>query len=214
MRTRLLMLLAAVTFLAPNMVAAQGVLIDIRDDHHFWLPRPRHPHWPHPIPPRPFPPRPRPVPQSYKIKELSVQATLEDQIAKVQMSQTFVNTGSRQMEVCFVFPLPYDGAVDRMTFMVDGKEYDAKLLNAKEARRIYEGYVRRNQDPALVEWMGTGMFKTSVFPVPAGAARTVTLRYTQLCRKTEGMTELLSPLATAKYTSHRRRESLVSGQHS
>ena len=36
-----------------------------------------------------------------------------------------------------------------------------------EAREIYEGFIRRNQDPALLEWIGTGMFKTSVFPVPA-----------------------------------------------
>ena len=34
----------------------------------------------------------------------------------------------------FVFPLPYDGAIDRLTFMVDGKEYDAKLLEKDKAR--------------------------------------------------------------------------------
>ena len=101
-----------------------------------------------------------------------------------------------------MFPLPYDGAVDQMTFMVDGKEYEAKLLTAEEARRIYEGYIRRNQDPALLEWLGTGMFKTSVFPVPPGAKRTVTMSYSQVCRKTDGITEWLFPLSTAKYTSH------------
>jgi len=106
------------------------------------------------------------------------------------------------MEVCFVFPLPYDGAVDRLTFMVDGKEYEGRVLDATEARRIYESYVRRNQDPALMEWIGTGMFKTSVFPVPAGAERTVSLRYNQICRKRDGLTEMLFPLSTAKYTSH------------
>ena len=53
----------------------------------------------------------------------------------------------------------------------DGKEIPAKLLNAQDARRQYEAIVRKNQDPALLEWMGTGMFKTSVFPVPAGAER-------------------------------------------
>ena len=127
---------------------------------------------------------------------------LTDQIAKVQVSQSFVNTGSRQMEVRFLFPLPYDGAVDRMTFMVDGKEYEAKLLNAGEARHIFEDYVRRTQDPALLEWMGNGMFQTSVFPVPPGAERQVMLRFSQLCRKTDGLTELLFPLSTAKYTSH------------
>lgn len=181
--------LLIVVGLLPGIVSAQGVLIVNDETENFRLPR------------RIVRPQP-PAQQSYKIKELAVNATLQDQIAKVQVSQSFVNTGSRQMEVCFVFPLPYDGAVDQMTFMVDGKEYEAKLLSATDARRIYEGYVRRNQDPALMEWIGTGMFKTSVFPVPAGATRTVTLRYSQICRKTSGMTELLFPLSTAKYTSH------------
>ena len=36
--------------------------------------------------------------------------------------------------------------------------------------------------PALLEWMGTGMFKTSVFPVPPGAQRKVTIQLTQLLR--------------------------------
>ena len=177
---------------------AQGLLVDVRPDHHFRLPRPDI--LPHP---RPIPiPRPRPqAPQSYKIKELSVRVNLADQIAKVQVSQSFVNTGSRQMEVCFIFPLPYDGAVNRLTFLVDGKEYEAKLLAAKEAREIYEGYIRRNEDPALLEWIGSGMFKTSVFPVPPGAERTVTLNYSQVCRKSGGLTEFLFPLSTAKYTS-------------
>ncbi len=75
-----------------------------------------------------------------------------------------------------MFPLPYDGAIDQLTLLVDGKEFPAKLLDAKAARSQYEAIVRKNQDPALLEWIGTGMFQTSVFPVPAGAERKVTLR--------------------------------------
>ena len=45
------------------------------------------------------------------------------------------------------------------------------------------------------------MFKTSVFPVPAGAKRTVTMRYSQLLRKDHNLTDFLFPLGTAKYTS-------------
>jgi Ca-activated chloride channel family protein len=161
-----------------------------------WPPSP-YPH-PHPIP-RPMP-QPEPV-VSYKIDSLDVDARIVDQVAKVQVSQSFVNTGSRLMEVAFIFPLPYDGAIDRMTLLVDGREMPAKLLSADDARRQYEEIVRKNRDPALLEWVGTGMFKTSVFPVPPGAKRTVSLRYTQLCRKQEGMTDFLFPLSTAKYTS-------------
>ena len=126
-------------------------------------------HWPHPVPlPRPIP-RPTPPPVSYKIKELSY-AGQGQRPGRPGAGFAILREHRlpAQMEVSFVFPLPYDGAIDRMTFMVDGKEYDAKLLPAKEARTIYEGYVRRNQDPALLEWVGYGMFQTSVFPVPPG----------------------------------------------
>src|SRR5574340_878395 len=187
-------------FLSPTLGLAQGFLIVEDPNEHVRLPRPIIIIWPphhHPIP-HPVPPPPS---MSYKIKELGVDVRLIDQVAKVQVSQTFVNTGSRPMEVAFVFPLPYDGAIEQMTLMIDGREYPAKLLDAKEARRMYEEIVRRNRDPALLEWMGTGLFRTSVFPVPAGAKRTVSLRYAQLCRKQEGLTDFLFPLSTAKYTS-------------
>src|SRR5206468_5381652 len=115
---------------------------------------------------------------------------------------SFVNPGSMPMEVCFVFPLPYDGAIDQLTLLIDGKETPAKLLSAEEARRIYESIVRKNRDPALLEWIGTGMFQTSVFPVPPGAERKVTLAYSQLLRKSHGLTDFLFPLSTARYTSH------------
>lgn len=166
-----------------------------------WPPRPPIP----PLPP-PRPPRPVPPPASYKIDELRIQALVRHQTAQVEVSQTFLNTGSRQMEVVFVFPLPYDGAVDRMTLLVDGKELPARLLPADEARRFYEEIVRRSLDPALLEWFGTGLFRTSVFPVPPGGKRTVSLRYNQLLRMQDGLVDFLFPLSTAKYTAEPVRE--------
>ena len=49
---------------------------------------------------------------------------------------------------------------------------EGEVVERQRARRIYEDFLHRNQDPALMEWMGTGMFKTSVFPVPAGSSVT------------------------------------------
>ena len=195
MNRRMGILLAILCLAATSSAYSQGVLIVVDPGQSVRLPRP-------PIiwPPHP---RPRPTPPAtYKIGELEVNARLVDQVAQVQVSQSFVNTGSRQLEVSFVFPLPYDGAIDSLTLLVDGKEYPAKLLPADEARELYEDIVRKNKDPALLEWMGTGLFKTSVFPVPAGAKRTVTLTYSQLLRMQDGLTDFLFPLSTAKYTSH------------
>ena len=157
------------------------------------------------IPPRPMPTRPVTPPidnqQIYAIKELSVDGKLTGQVAEINVSQTFTNTTNRTIETSFVFPLPYDGAIDQMTLLVNGKEYPAKLLDAKAARTTYEGIVRANRDPALLEWIGTGMFRTSVFPIPAGESRTVTLRYTQLLRSDHGVIDYMFPMSTAKYTS-------------
>jgi Ca-activated chloride channel family protein len=173
-------------------VQAQGLLIVEDPSQQVRLPRP--------ILIGPSHPASTPV-TSYKIKQLDAEVRLIDQMAQVQVSQTFVNNGSRPLEVAFVFPLPYDGAIDQMTLLVDGKEMPARLLKAEDARRMYEEIVRKNRDPALLEWMGVGLFRTSVFPVPAGASRTVSLRYSQLCRKQEGLTDFIFPLSTAKYTS-------------
>ncbi len=167
----------------------QGLLVDVAPSRHRPLPRPI------------VSPRPEPPPGSYKIDSIDIHAKLVDQVAQVGVSQTFQNIGSRQMEVCFVFPLPYDSAIDKLTLMVDGKEFEGKLLPADEARKLYEDIVRKNNDPALLEWVGTGLFRTSVFPVPPGAKRTVTLRYTQVCRQSQGLADFLLPLRTARYTT-------------
>jgi len=187
MRTRILLLAGLFLAFAQSGALAQGVLVVVNPDRPTPLPRPI--------------PSPEPREESYRIKEINVQANVRDQVARVQVSQTFVNTGNRPIEAQFVFPLPYDGAIDSMTLMVDGTEYTAKLMPKDEARRIYEGIVRRNRDPALLEWVGTGMFQTSVFPVPAGAERKVSISYTQLLRQSQRLTDFLFPLSTAKYTS-------------
>src|SRR5215213_5066364 len=161
-----LILLTAFAALAMTPLAhGQGMLVDARPGHHFRLPRPI------------IPPQPAPMASSYRIESLEVEAKLSDTTARVQVSQTFKNTGAGQIEARFVFPLPYDGAIDQLTLLVNGKEYAAKLLSKEDARQRYEEIVRTNRDPALLEWVGTGMFQTSVFPIPAGESRTVTLRY-------------------------------------
>src|SRR4029078_1989490 len=70
-----------------------------------------------------------------------------------------------------------------------------------EARRIYEEVVRSKRDPALLEYIGRGAFRTSVFPMPPGADRKVTLRYTQLCKRDRDVVEFAYPFGTQKFTA-------------
>lgn len=154
-----------------------------------------------PTPPNPPISRPTPIPSSYKIRTVDLQASIRDQAAKVQVSQVFQNTGSTTLEAQFVFPMPENAAISGLTLLVDGKELTGRLLKKDEARRIYEEIVRRQHDPALLEYMGQGLFQTSVFPIPAQAERTVEIRYTQLLKKENGLIDLLLPIGTTKHSN-------------
>lgn len=156
------------------------------------------------------PPLPRPIPRppvppirvtEYRIQSVDMHAQVRDQAAQVQISQVFENVGSQTLEASLYFPLPDTAAVSGVTLLVDGKELPGKLLPKDEARRIYEETVRRQRDPALLEYIGQGLYQTSVFPIPARATRKVEIRYSQLLVKDSGMIDLMLPLGTTKFSS-------------
>ena len=151
---------------------------------------------------RPRPPAPTPPPVLYNVRQVDVNATVRDQIATIQLSQTFQNVSGRALEAQLLFPIPADAAISNLTLLVDGGEFTGRILKKEEARRIYEDIVRRRRDPALLEYMGHGLFQTSVFPVPAGAERTVQIRYTQLLKRDAGLTSLLLPVGTNRHAHH------------
>ena len=149
------------------------------------------------------PPIPSPPPRStdYRIRQVDMQVGVVEQLAKVQVTQVFQNTGSQVLEAVFAFPLPDEAAISGVTLLVDGKELPGKLLKKDEARRIYEEIVRARRDPALLEYLGQGLFQTSVFPIPPGAERKVEIRYTHLLKKESGLIDLHLPLGTTKHSN-------------
>lgn len=187
----LMALMCLLELCVAKTAAAQGFLIEPGGPRP--LPRVVFPH----LPPRPHAPREIP----YTIESEEIDAAINGSVAEVSVSQTFKNEGSATVETAFVFPIPYDGAIDSMTLLVDGKELPATLVDKDEARKQYEEIVRKAKDPALLEWIGDGLYRTSVFPIPAGETRTVSIRYTQLLRVDSGLVEFLFPMSAAKYTS-------------
>jgi Ca-activated chloride channel family protein len=144
--------------------------------------------------------RPMPIRADCRIESVDVRADIQDQAAKVRVSQVFRNPSSIPMEAQVLFPLPEGAAVSGLTLLVDGKELTGKLMGHDEARRIYEDIVRRRRDPALLEYMGRDLFQTSVFPVSPGGQSKVQLQYSQLLKKDSGLIAFGLPLSTAKHS--------------
>jgi Ca-activated chloride channel family protein len=137
----------------------------------------------------------------YRIESLDIDARLIAGISEVDLTQTFVNDSKQTIRSRCVMPLPYDATVQKLTFLIDGEEIEGRMLAKDKANEIFESYVRRNKDPALVQWIGYGLLQTDVFPIPPGAKRVVTIRYSQIPKRTDGMIDWSLPLTTARYST-------------
>jgi Ca-activated chloride channel family protein len=151
------------------------------------------------------PPRPTPNPTVYgfplSVKDHHVTVSINGPIATTTVDQTFGNSQPYELEGTYVFPLPEDAAVDKFSMWIDGKETEAELLDAGKARSIYEGIVRSMRDPALVEYMGRGMFRARIFPIPANGEKRVKISYAQVLKNDAGMVRYRYPLATEKHSA-------------
>lgn len=139
--------------------------------------------------------------QTFQVKQWTVSARVKDQAATVHLTQQILNTSSTAAEAQCLFPLPADAVVSGLTLLIDGKEVPGKLYKKEEARKIYEEIVRRERDPALLEYVGRDLFQTNVFPLPPQAERKVELRYQQFLKQDQGLTSLMLPLGASRYGS-------------
>ncbi len=142
-----------------------------------------------------------PVRGHWSVKYHHVKVMVRDQVASVHITQKFVNNSSGDIEVEYLFPIPPGAAIDSMTMIVDGKELPGKLMEAKEARKIYEEIVRRKKDPALLEYMGSGLYRTRAFPLQRGKPAKVIVTYKTVCKKDYDLVEVFYPLNTEKFSA-------------
>jgi len=151
------MRLALLLALVPSLVAAQGTII-----------------------PRPCPetrPCPMPGPGAIQRTSSQVRVDLADRVLRYQISETFRNRGGLIGEADYIFPMPAGAAFEALELEIDGELVAGETMPAEQARRIYEDIVRRNRDPALVEYMGRGMLRTRIFPIQPGEEKRVVVRF-------------------------------------
>lgn len=107
----------------------------------------------------------------------SVKVALADRVLRYEVTETFVNRGPGVAEADYIFPLPVGAAFEDLKLSINGELVAGETMSADKARGIYEEIVRRQRDPALVEWMGSGMLRTRIFPIAPGEEKKVVVRF-------------------------------------
>ena len=135
------------------------------------------------------------------IKYHRVEVEIADQTAHTEIDQVFLNRQPRDIEGTYIFPLPKGASFSAFSMHVDGEPLTAEILEAAEARKIYEEIVRQRIDPALLEYVGQGAYRARIFPIPAEGEKRVELAYDELLTQDAGIVRYVYPLNTEKFST-------------
>jgi Ca-activated chloride channel family protein len=122
---------------------------------------------------------PRPRGAIEKVRS-SAQVTITGRVARVTVEEWFRNNGSVVDEGTYHYPLPGEAVFNNYSLWQGDNELKGEMMDAQQARTIYENIVRARKDPALIELVDHGLIRARVFPIAPGETRKITLRYTQV----------------------------------
>lgn len=115
-----------------------------------------------------------------ELKSTEARVVIKNGVAMVTLQHIFYNPTSQRIEGEYIFFIPGEGQLNDFYLYIDGEKVKGTVLDAREARRTFEEIVRRIKDPALLEYAGQGIYKTSIFPIEPKNERKVELCYSSI----------------------------------
>ena len=117
-----------------------------------------------------------------RLVSVTANAVVEDPLAFTELTMVFENPLDRQLEGQFKITLPQDASLSRFAMRVDEKWQEGEVVEKQAARRAYEDFLHRKQDPALLEQGGGNEFAARVFPIPPRGRKEIVLSYSETLR--------------------------------
>lgn len=158
-----------------------------------------------------IPPPDIPLREAFEIKYHRVTVDIEDGVAVTKVDQAFLNLTGRRIEADYVFPVPKGAVLQDFAMWVGDTRVTGQVLNAGEAREIYENIVRSQRDPALLEYIGNNAFRARVFPIEPGEEKRIQLSYSEVVKGDGGLYEYIYPLNTEKFSAKPLGEVTITG---
>ena len=132
------------------------------------------------------PPTPKPAPpmsltgsdgSGLELRKLTARAVVEGPLAFTELHMTFHNPESRRREGRFAITLPSGAAISRFAMNINGHWMEGEVVEKQRARQIYEDFLHRRQDPAILEQDAGNTFRARVFPIEPNADKELIVSY-------------------------------------
>ncbi len=114
-------------------------------------------------------------------------------IARVNVKQTYENSGSSPIEAIYVFPGSTRAAVFKMKMTIGDRTIEAKIQEKKAARKLYEQAKREGKSASLLEQERPNVFTMNVANIMPGDVIVVDMTYSELLVPTDGVYEFVYP---------------------
>lgn len=115
-------------------------------------------------------------------------------IARVRVQQRFSNPGDAWVEGIYVFPLPENGAVDRLRMLYNERLIEGEIQEKQQARKTYERARAKGQGASLLDQQRANIFTTSVANIPPHETVQVEIEYQQPLQWLAGEFSLRFPM--------------------
>ncbi len=108
---------------------------------------------------------------------LEANGVLEPPLAFTQLHLTFENPRDQVIEGRFQISLPPGAALSRFAMKIGDAWQEGEVVETQRARVVYEEFLHRKQDPALLEQEAGNEFSARIFPIPARGRKELIVSY-------------------------------------
>jgi Ca-activated chloride channel family protein len=127
------------------------------------------------------------------LQHTGVKAEISGFLARVEVTQEFVNPTGERIEAVYVFPLPQNAAVNDMTMRVGDRLVRGLIKRREEAAALYDQARRTGHAAALLDQERPNIFTQSVANILPGEKVTITIAYVDTLKYEAGSYEFMFP---------------------
>jgi len=113
------------------------------------------------------------------LRKVKGRSVVQGPLAFTELELSFDNPENRVVEGRFRIALPSGAVVSRFGMRIHGRWQEAEMVERKRARKTFEDFLHRKQDPALLEQAAGNEFSARVFPIPARSTKELIISYSQ-----------------------------------
>ncbi len=122
------------------------------------------------------------------LESLKAKAVIEGPLAFTELHMRFRNPLHRRLEGRFQITLPEGASVSRLAMRMKDGWREAEVVERMAARRAYEDFLHRKQDPMLLEKEAGNQFRARIFPIDADGTKEVILSFSHELDTRKGYT--------------------------